>query len=109
MSFLFNLIPAPYRFAAIAALVIGLWLHGYWTGHAGASGACQTAALEAKVKSLTRDLTATDEAAKRFEAEAARNAVSADANAKIIEGFRNAKSPACLLTDDDARRLRAIR
>ena len=76
-------------------------------GYQRAASACQTAALEAKVKALTQDRLAADEAAQRFKAEASRNAEAASKNAAVIEEFRRAPN-ACRLTPDDARRLQRV-
>jgi hypothetical protein len=86
---------------------------GFLRGQAGARAACATAALEARVAALTRDLEVSERAAS-FAADRARSAESAAAaHEKAIEEYRDALQQrtdgACRLDGDDARRLRAIR
>lgn len=45
MDFIRAFVPAPYRALILAAVLIGLWLHGYWKGQQ--SNAAEIAALAA--------------------------------------------------------------
>ena len=45
MDFVRTLVPAPYRVLILAAVLVGLWLHGYYKGHQ--SNAAELAALAA--------------------------------------------------------------
>lgn len=97
------------KWCLIGLAVVAIFAEVDHRGYARASARCQTASLEAKVKALTIDKEAADAVAKRAATDAARSADIAAKNSAILEEFRRApKSAACLLTADDARRLRGL-
>jgi len=97
------------RIGMIGVALLSLYTFGYWKGHSSASRASEIAALQSQLSALRKDKATADEAAKLANDQAAQNAEIARANARIVEGFRNAPSSACGLTGDDVRRLRSIR
>lgn len=103
------LLSSPLARAALIALAA--YSLGWWRGHAGASRACDVASLRAEIAVMRADKAAAAAAAQKFEAEARANADQSTRNAKIIEELRRDASPtpACRLSDADARRLRRIR
>ncbi|MFN8828835.1 MAG: hypothetical protein ACK5W0_03090 [Labrys sp. (in: a-proteobacteria)] len=95
-------------FAVTAAFAIG-WLRG----RDQAVSECQTAALQAQVEALSKDLAISRRAAALATERAQSAERAATENETLIEDFRHAlearSDGACRLDDDDARRLRAIK
>jgi outer membrane murein-binding lipoprotein Lpp len=95
---------------AALLLIISAYAVGHFAGGRAASDVCDVAALNARIAALTMDREAAEAAARRFEAEAEANASQAEKNAAILqEIIRADQTPACLLSDDDARRVYGIR
>lgn len=94
---------------AALLLIVAAYTAGHIKGGRSAADRCNVAALNSKIEALTMDQKAAEAAAKRFEAEAQASSDRAEKNAAIIKEIsRAAKSPACRLSDADARRVYSI-
>lgn len=94
---------------AVWLLMLAAFTAGDLRGGMRAREKCNTAALKSQVEALRRDQAVAAKALEAAQAEAAASSEIARANARIVEGFKNAPAGACSLSADDVRRLRAIR
>jgi uncharacterized coiled-coil protein SlyX len=106
-----QVLPFLWKPVAGALLLAAAWFAGERAGIHRAEAACQTAALEAAIAELERQKREGDAALEDLnrrlaEADAENQKLNEEAEAYVAQ---LESSDACILSDDDARRLRAIR
>lgn len=96
---------------AALVLIALAFTGGYFRGEGAADARHDAANLRAKVDVLKADNAALEQAAAQHQAQAAEAQAIAAANRSILEEIKRhaAKTGPCVLSADDARRLRSIR
>ena len=107
------------QLAASAIIMLGsliaavaVYGSGYWAGRAAAKATCQTAVLEADNKALSKALADSREIARRANDRSVTDAAELSTLRSQVEDLTHdfeKKGAACVLSPDDARRLRNIR